>query len=154
MARMRRLAGVAAKGRRSGGKRSTASRRLQTISKSTAQIVMDAASLLDAEVAAGIVAAKKVQRSLQKHRRLPASELKQAVGKFQSDAHELVNILHDQITRASSKQNTALAKRFAQNAGDVVDLAVELVNMGTELAAQLSLPVAKRNAASHSTKRK
>jgi hypothetical protein len=115
---------------------------------------MDAASLLDAEVAAGIVAAKKVQQSLQKHRRLPASELKQAVGKFQSDAHELVNILHAQIAHVSSKRNTALAKRFAQNAGDVVDLAVELVNMGTELAAQLSLPVAKRNAASHSTKRK
>jgi hypothetical protein len=154
MPRISKLGRVAGKRKRLVGKGGTSSRRLQAISKSTAQIVMDAASLLDAEVAAGIVAAKRVQRSVQKHRRLPGSELKEAVGKFQNDAHGLVNILHAQIAQVSSKRNTALAKRFAQNASDVVDLAVELVNMGTDLASQLSLPVAKRNAASRSTKRK
>ena len=113
------------------------SRRLKQISTNTSQIVKDAASMLDEEVAAGIVTARHMQQRFQKERRIDPTDFKQTLQKFQGNAHEVITLLDDQLAELKSQENTDLAKRFIQHTHGIVDLAVELVNMGAEIANQL-----------------
>ena len=120
------------------------SRRMKQISRNTSQIVQDAASMLDEEVAAGIVAAKQMQQRFQKERRIDPGDFSQALQKFQGNAHEVITLLDDQLSELQSKENTELARRFITHTHGIVDLAVELVNMGAELANQLTPTVLDR----------
>src|SRR5215467_12133268 len=103
--------------------------RVKQISKSTAQIVKDAAALLDEEVAEGIVAARQMQQRFRKERRIDANDFNQALQKFQGDAHELITNFNDQLGELRSEENADLMKRLVSNTHDVVDLTVEMVNM-------------------------
>ena len=80
-----------------GDSASERSRRLKQISNHTSQIVKDAASMLDEEVAAGIVAARQMQQRFQKERRIDPTDFKQALQKFQGNAHEVITLLDDQL---------------------------------------------------------
>ena len=111
--------------------------RINQISKASAQIVKEAAALLDEEMAAGIVAAKKMQQRFQKDRRIDPSDFSEALQRFQSDGHEVVNLLNEQIAELRSEENAALMTRFTNNAHDLLDLVVGLVNMGAETANQV-----------------
>lgn len=114
------------------------SARLKQISKSSSQIVKDAAGLLDEELASGIVAAKQVQQRFQKERRINPADFKDALTRFQGDAHDVVNLLNDQFAEMRSDENTELVKRFTGNAHSLLDLVVELVNTSAEIADQLA----------------
>ena len=112
--------------------------RFKTISQSSSQIVQDAASLLDDEIASGIVAAKQMQQRFSKDRHIDSTDFKDALNRFQGDAHEVVNMLNDQFPQLRSDDNEQLVKRFTSNAHSLLDLFVELVNMGAEIADQLA----------------
>ncbi len=114
------------------------SARLKQIGKSSSQIVKDAAGLLDEELAAGIVAAKQVQQRFQKERRINPGDFKDALTRFQGDAHDVVNLLNDQFAEMRSDENAELVKRFTGNAHSLLDLVVELVNTSAEIADQLA----------------
>ena len=114
------------------------SARLKEISKSSSQIVKDAAVLLDEEIASGIVAAKQVQQRFQKERRINPGDFKDALTKFQGDAHDVVNLLNDQFAELRSDENAELVKRFTGNAHSLLDLVVEMVNTSAEIADQLA----------------
>jgi len=120
------------------------SERFHQISQSTSQIVKDAAALLDEEVAAGIVAARKVQQRFQKEQRIDSADFQEALHKFQGDAHQVVGMLTTQFDQLRSKENSELIKRLVSNTHDVVDLAVEMVNMGAEIAGQLAQVTLKK----------
>lgn len=111
--------------------------RINQISKASAQIVKEAAALLDEEMAAGMVAAKKMQQRFDKERRIDPADFKEALQRLQSDGHEVVNLLNDQIAELRSEENAAIMKRLTDNAHDLLDLAVGLVNMGAEIVNQL-----------------
>jgi hypothetical protein len=126
-----------APGRSSGSSRADArSERFKQISKSSSQIVKDAAVLLDEEIAAGIVAAKQMQQRFQKKRRIDPADFKSLIQKFQSDAHEVVNLFSDQIAELRSKENTELVDSLVRRAHDALDLATEVFVMGADMAAQ------------------
>ena len=114
------------------------SARLKQISKSSSQIVKDAAVLLDEELASGIVAAKQVQQRFQKERRINPGDFKDALTRFQGDAHDVVNLLNDQFAELRSDENAELVKRFTGNAHSLLDLVVELVSTSAEIADQLA----------------
>jgi hypothetical protein len=114
------------------------SARIKEISKSSSQIVKDAAVLLDEEIASGIVAAKQVQQRFQKERRIDPGDFKDALTRFQGDAHDAVNLLNDQFAQLRSDENAELVKRFTGNAHSLLDLVVELVNTSAEIADQLA----------------
>ena len=122
------------------------SEHLKQISKNSAQIVRDAAALLDEEVAAGVLAARQVQRRFREDRRINRGDFDKTLQKFQNDAHEVVNLLDSQMSEVRSRKNTDLARRLLHSTHDVVDLAVELVNMGAEIADQLAQANLKRDA--------
>lgn len=108
------------------------------ISRAGSQIVRDAAALLDEEIAAGIVAARNVQQRFQKQRQVDPADLKDALQRFQGDAHEVVSLLNDQFTELRAEENAELVKRMVTNAHDLVDVVVGVVNMGVEMAAELA----------------
>ena len=112
--------------------------RFDQIGATTSKIVMDAAALLDEEVAAGIVAAKRVQERFQKERRIEPADFGTVLQRFQSDAHDILNTLNDQFIRLRSPENDELIGRLLKNTHDVLDLAVGMVNTGAEIASQLA----------------
>jgi predicted lactoylglutathione lyase len=118
-------------------KPSASSERFKQISKNSSQIVKDAAVLLDDEIAAGIVAAKQMQRRFQKERRVDPGDFKEAVQQFQVHAHEVVDQLNSRVSDMGSKENQELLRRLVNNSHDLLDLTVEVFNMGAELADQL-----------------
>jgi hypothetical protein len=114
------------------------SARFKKIGKTSSQIVMDAAALLDEEIASGIVAAKQVQQRFARDRRIDPSDFKGALKKFQGDAHQVVNMLNGQFSGLRSRESTQLVNRFTRNTHNLLDLVVELVNTGAKLADQLA----------------
>ena len=80
--------------------------------------------MLDDEVAAGILAAKRVQQRFQKSHRIDPGDFKDVLQKFQGTAHEVVSLLDEQIDGLGSKEDKDLSKRFLNHAHEVVDLAV------------------------------
>src|SRR6476619_4008593 len=111
---------------KSAAKGSTA--RLGAITESSSQIVKEAASLLEDEVAAGIVAAKQVQKRLQNERRVDPADFKDSVTRLQTQAHDVVNQFSSQLSDTKLKENVALLQRLVSNSHDLVDLAVEMLN--------------------------
>jgi hypothetical protein len=123
------------------------SRRLDDISVSTAQIVKDAAALLDEELAAGIVAANQVQKRFRKERRVDPQDFSNALQRFQADAHNVIRLLNERLNEMRSQENFDVVKNLLDRSHDMVDLAVELVNGSAEVATQLAnSPVLKQNA--------
>lgn len=111
--------------------------RLQQISKGSSQIVKDAAALLDEEMAAGILAAKQMQQRFQKEKRIDPTDFREALQKFQGHAHEVVNQLQGKLSEAGTQENAELIRHFVTNTHDLLDLTVELVNTGAEIADRL-----------------
>jgi hypothetical protein len=127
-------------GRRPGANnnsRTARNKRLRQINENTSEIIKHAAALLDEEVAAGIVVAEQMRRRFQKERRIDPGDFERALHRFQRDAHEVVSLLDEHIDTLGSQENTNLAKRLVNNTHSVVDLAVELINLGTEITNQL-----------------
>lgn len=121
------------------GPRRTATRESSSkIVESSSQIVREAALLLDAELASGILAAKQVQQRFQRERRVDPADFKEAVQQLQAQAHEVVNQLSNKITEASSSENVDLLQKLVNNGHDLLDLAVQMLNTGAELADQLA----------------
>ncbi|HJY27193.1 MAG TPA: hypothetical protein VJ306_04090 [Pyrinomonadaceae bacterium] len=112
--------------------------RVKSVSDSSSQIVKEAASLLDDELAAGILAAKQMQKRFRSERRVDPADFKEAVQQLQTQAHEVVNQFSSKISEASSRENVELLQRLVNNSHDLLDLTVELLNTGAELADQLA----------------
>jgi hypothetical protein len=113
------------------------SRRFERISNGTSAIVTEAAALLDEELAAGVAAAKRVQARFQKERRIETSDLKDALARFQSDAHEVVTLLNDQFSTLRSNENGEIVNRFTANAHGLLDVVVEMITTGAQVANEL-----------------
>ena len=128
---------VPRRAKRRGRSNSDSSTKLGSIGENTSQIVRDAASLLDEELTAGIVAARQVQQRFRKERKISSDDFKGALQKFQTDANQVITMLDDQFEQMQSGKNAQLFKSLVSNAHDLLNLAVEFVNTGTDLANQL-----------------
>jgi hypothetical protein len=125
-------------------RRSANSGRFEEVSKSSAQIVKDAAALLDEELAAGIQAAKQVQQRFRKEQRIDPADFSDALQRFQADAHEVIGLLNDRLNEMRSQENFQPVQKLLERSHDLVDLAVELVTGSAEIANQIAnSPVAK-----------
>lgn len=121
-------------GRRGGGDK----QRFAQLNSATSQIVRQAAELLDEEVAAGVVAARQMQDRFNRERRIDPADFQGSLQRFQSDAHEVVTLLDQQFAELRSEENAELVSRLVSNAHDLVDVLVGVVNMGADIASQLS----------------
>ena len=113
------------------------SEQIKEIGQVSSQIVRDAAILLDEELAAGIVAAKQMQRRFRDERRIDPTDFKEAIQQFQLHAHEVVNQLNERVSDVGLQENQEILRRLVSRGHDLLDLTVEVFNMGAELADQL-----------------
>jgi hypothetical protein len=111
--------------------------RIPRMGAATSQIVLDAASLLDEEVAAGIVAARKMQDRFQKERHVDPDDFQEVLQRFQGDAHQVVGMLKQQFATLNSNENSETVSRLLANAHNLIDLVVGMVDIGAEVANQL-----------------
>jgi len=111
--------------------------RMKQMSEATSTIVRDAAALLDEEIAAGILAAKQVQERLKKEQRIDPKDFDSALQKFNADAHEMLTLVGDQLGQLGSAENADLTQRLLSRTHDVLDVTIEMINIGAELADQL-----------------
>lgn len=107
--------------------------RFERIGSSTSEIVKQAATLLDEEIAAGIVAARQVQDRFQRERRIDPGDFRNVLARLQSDAHQMVSLLDDQFAALRSEENAEIINRFTANAHGLLDLVVEMVNTGAQV---------------------
>jgi hypothetical protein len=77
-----------------------------------------------------------MQQRFQKERRIDPADFKSLIQKFQSDAHEVVNLFSDQIAELRSKENAELVDSLVRRAHDALDLATEVFVMGADMATQ------------------
>ena len=113
---------------------SAQSSRIKNATRNATSIVRDAAEILDEEVASGIVAARQVQQRFRKSRTIDPKDFETALQKFNTDAHELLTLVGNQVDEMGSKQNSELTRKLMGRTHDVLDLAVEMINIGAELA--------------------
>ena len=111
--------------------------RIKNANKSVTNIVKDAAAILDEEVASGIIAARQVQERFKRENRIDPKDFESALQKFNADAHEVLNLLSQQIDELHHKDNVELTRRMMDKTHDVLDLSVEMVNIGAKMANEL-----------------
>lgn len=68
----------------------------------TSRIVQQAASILEEELAAGIVAAREVEKRFVDVQRLRSADAQEVMQRFRRDAHDVVDILLDMVTVATN----------------------------------------------------
>jgi len=124
--------------RKATGAKKGGSPRFKQMGDASSHIVKEAATLLNEELAAGIVAAKKMQQRFQKERSIDPADFKDALQRFQGDAHEVVTLLNDQLTELRTQENGELVTRLVSNTHDLVDLMVGFINLGAEVASQIA----------------
>jgi len=131
-------------GRADAGKRRA---QIDRIGNAGAEIVRQAASLLDEEMSAGIVAARAMQKRLRSERRIDPVDFKPTLDRFQANAHAVVDQLGQQVGTMLSKKDAELALRFVDSTHELLDLLSDLVGTGAEIANQLiQANLAKRDA--------
>jgi len=123
-------------GRAQGARRRRKSQNtsIEQIGESSSQIVLTAAKLLDEEVAAGIITAKKVQDRFAHEKRIDPSDFATTLQRFQADGHEVVNTLNAQVEKMRSGEGAELASRLIDHTHGLLDLAIGLINTGAEIA--------------------
>ncbi|MEA2666912.1 MAG: hypothetical protein QOI11_3856 [Candidatus Eremiobacteraeota bacterium] len=112
--------------------------RFRQIGKSSAQIVRDAALLLDEELAAGIITAKQVEQRFRTERRIDPADFQGALQRFRDNGHEIISILDEQLAALRSEENADVVKRLIESTHAILDVAVEAITIGAEVAGQLS----------------
>lgn len=112
--------------------------RLERMANATTNVIEDAAALLDEELAAGIVAAKRVQGRFAKEGRLSATDLRDALSKIQGDVHDVVRVLGRRSETMPSRSMRAVANRFTARTHDLLDVFVDFIGSGAEVIDRMS----------------
>jgi len=96
----------------------------KSFADATSQIVMQAASILEEEVAAGILAAKQIENRFIDIEEMRSGKPDEILQRFRRDAHELVDIILD-IVGAAAKNASRLAARAIsiRTSGSIAEVA-------------------------------
>ena len=81
-----------------------------TVAATTARIVHQAASILEEEIAAGVIAAKRVEGHFLNVEKLRSGDPDEVMHRFRRDAHEVLDILID-VANAATSSLGGLAQR-------------------------------------------
>jgi hypothetical protein len=100
---------------------------LREFGASTSDIIQKAAVILEEEVAAGIMAAKEVERSMRENGDVRSEAFDDVMVRLRRDAHVIVNIIGEQVDQVRSEEFDELSQRFQKDAHEVVDLFLNVV---------------------------
>jgi hypothetical protein len=106
---------------------------LKELGASTSEMIQKAASVLEEEVAAGMVAAQEVERYAREDGEFPAEEFNEIMERLRTDVHEFVSIVSKQVNEFRSRDYDDLAVRFEKDAHGAADVILNLMNLAPEL---------------------
>lgn len=118
--------------------RSDRSEVLNEFGERTSEVVRQAASILEEEIAAGIVAARQVEKKLLKEDRFNANDFENVVQRFRNDAHSVVNMISDRVGEFRSGESDDLVQRFQKDGHEIVDTVMNLLNIAPEILTRLT----------------
>lgn len=123
-------------------------RSLDEIGKTASQVIQEAASVLEEELATGLIAARKVSRRLATEQRFETEDFDEVLKRFRSTGHELIEVARDRIEELGSDTTQELSQRFLNDAQGALDVIVDLIESAPKLADQLlkrDAPVSEEN---------
>lgn len=109
-------------------------RSVEDLGKTASQVIQEAAAVLEEELAAGLIAARKVSRRLAEEQRFEADDFAEALKRFRSTGQELIEIARGRIEELRSDTTQDLSQRFLTDAQGALDVLVDLIAVGPELA--------------------
>jgi len=110
---------------------------LKELGANASSIVQRAASILEEEIALGIVAASKVERNVSAGGDISADQFNDIAQRLRKDAHDMINIIGEQVKGLQAGKSEDLSKRFQTDAHDVVDVLLNLVNSAPDIIKRL-----------------
>lgn len=106
---------------------------LKEFGASASNMIQKAALILEEEVAAGLLSAKEVERSMRETGEVQSDSFDDIVVRLRKDAHDVVNIIGDQANQMRSEEFDELSQRFQNDAHEVVDLLLNVVTNAPSL---------------------
>lgn len=91
---------------------------LMEFANTTSQVVQQAASILEEEIAAGVIAAKQVEERLINVGDIRSSKPDEVMQRFRRDAHEVVDILLDLVNVATNSLSGLAQRVITIRSGD------------------------------------
>jgi hypothetical protein len=88
-------------------------------------------------LAAGLVAARKASHRLATEQKIEPEDFEEALKRFRSTGHELIEVARGRVDEMTSDRTRELANRFITDAQGALDVAVDLMRAGPELAKRL-----------------
>jgi uncharacterized protein (DUF1778 family) len=116
------------------GTRRTADPERQRLARDAADVIKQAASILQKEVTDSSTAAGSVQEKFSTTRRVDHGEFKALADRVRGDVHDLIAIAAEMFTELRTDEVQGLVERFATDAHDVVDTTMNLVEHTPEAA--------------------
>jgi len=107
---------------------------LEDIGKTTSQVVQEAAAVLEEDLATGLIAARKVSQRLAKEQRFEAGDFADALKRFRSTGHELIEMAQERLGELRSDANQDLLKKLLTDGQGALDTLVDLIAASPELA--------------------
>lgn len=113
---------------------------LTSLGADTAGVILQAASVLQRELAAGLAAAQRAEERFRSERRLDPADFEETLSRFRSSGHEAVDMARARFDALKSKETDELVQRFLKDAHAALDTLMNLVDLAPELANRLLQP--------------
>lgn len=110
---------------------------LREFGNSTSDMIRKAAVILEEEVASGILAAQEVERSMRESGDVRSDTFDDIMVRLRRDAHDVVNIIGEQVDQMRSEEMGELSQRLQKDAHEVVDLMLNVVTSAPDMINRL-----------------
>jgi hypothetical protein len=113
---------------------------LTALGADTASVILQAASVLQSELAAGLAAARRAEQRFRDERRVDPADFEETLSRFRSSGHEVVDMARARFDGLKSQETDELVQRFLEDAHAALDTLMNLVDLAPELANRLLQP--------------
>jgi hypothetical protein len=111
--------------------------RLRSAGEQASSAVIQAASVLESELAGGIEEARRLQSKFTEQRRLEPGDLDELAGRVRRSAHDLIDVLTERVHDLGAQDVQDLAGRLGKDAHSVLDGVMDLVGVVPDVVNRL-----------------
>jgi hypothetical protein len=110
----------------------------QQVARDASSVIKQAASILQRELTESSASAGDMQRKFAATKRVDRGEFKQLADRVRNDVHDLIAIMGDMFTELKTDEVQSLVSRMADDAHEVVDTTMNLVEHTPEAASRFA----------------
>jgi hypothetical protein len=105
--------------------------------------VRQAVSVLENELSSGLADVRKIERRFTKEHRIDQKEFDAVLKRFQTNAHELIDVAAARVADLSSPDVQDLSQRLTHDAHQLFDVVIGMVGMAPEIMNRLTAKAEK-----------